>query len=308
MNNLSREKQIDIIAALCEGMSIRAVERLTGVHRDTIMRLGARVGRGCAELHDRMMVGLRVPRIECDEFWAFVGCKQKNVTRKNLPVKGDQYTFVALAASTKAILAYRTGKRDGENTDLFIRDLRERVLGTPEISTDGFHPYRPAIRDAFGERVAHGVINKTYSRNGSTQRRRAPLFASCRSSRKPRGSNRRARPKFRPATPNAATLSLRMASRRFTRLTNGFSKKLENHAAAVSLYVAHYNLCRCARNDPQHTSGWPLALPIMLGRLASFWTPLWRSRRRPDRNGTGPTPTIPGNSGRKALICDRKMH
>jgi hypothetical protein len=93
-------------------MSIRAVERLTGVHRNTIMRLDARVGRGCAELHDRMMVGLRVPRIECDELWAYVGCKQKNVTRKNVAVKGDQYTYVALAASTKAILAYRTGKRD----------------------------------------------------------------------------------------------------------------------------------------------------------------------------------------------------
>ncbi len=102
MNILSRDKQIDIIAALAEGMSIRSVERLTGVHRDTIMRLGARVGRGCAELHDRMMVGLRVPRIECDELWAYVGCKQKRVTRANVAVKGDQYTYVALAASTKA--------------------------------------------------------------------------------------------------------------------------------------------------------------------------------------------------------------
>ena len=83
--------------------------------------------------------------------------------RKRIPVRGDQYTFIALAASAKVIVAYRTGKRDSENTDPFIRDLRERVLGAPEISTDGFHPYRPAIRDAFGERVAHGVINKTYS-------------------------------------------------------------------------------------------------------------------------------------------------
>ena len=105
MNNLLRDKQIEIIAALTEGMSIRAVERLTGVHRDTIMRLGARVGRGCAELHDRMFVGLRVGRIECDELWQYVGCKQKNVKRKDIPVRGDQYTFVALAASTKAIIA-----------------------------------------------------------------------------------------------------------------------------------------------------------------------------------------------------------
>jgi hypothetical protein len=101
---LPRDNQIEIIAALSEGMSIRSVERLTGVHRDTIMRLGARVGRGCAELHDRMMVGLRVPRIECDELWQYVGCKQKRVTKANIAVRGDQYTFVALAASTKGSL------------------------------------------------------------------------------------------------------------------------------------------------------------------------------------------------------------
>jgi IS1 family transposase len=243
MNFLPREKQIDIIAALSEGMSIRSVERLTGVHRDTIMRLGARVGRGCAELHDRMMVGLRVPRIECDELWAYVGCKQKNVTRKNVVVKGDQYTFVAIAASTKAILAYRTGKRDGENTDLFIRDLRERVLGTPEISTDGFHPYRPAIRDAFGKRVAHGVINKTYSVTDlrkDAAHRYSPAAVVAVSREAVIGIPT----EISTSYAERSNLSMRMASRRFTRLTNGFSKKLENHAAAVSLYVAHYNLCR----------------------------------------------------------------
>jgi IS1 family transposase len=243
MNNLSRDKQIDIIAALSEGMSIRAVERLTGIHRDTVMRLGARVGRGCAELHDRMMVGLRVPRIECDELWAYVGCKQKNVTRKNVAVKGDQYTYVALAASTKAILAYRTGKRDGENTDLFIRDLRERVLGTPEISTDGFHPYRPAIRDAFGQRVAHGVINKTYSVTDlrkDAAHRYSPAAVVAVSREAVIGIPT----EISTSYAERSNLSMRMASRRFTRLTNGFSKKLENHAAAVSLYVTHYNLCR----------------------------------------------------------------
>jgi hypothetical protein len=137
MNILSRDKQIDIIAALTEGMSIRATERLTGVHRDTIMRLAARVGRGCAELHDRMMVGLRVGRLEIDELWSYVGKKQRRVTRDDGPVVGDQYTFVALASSTRAIVTYRTGKRDTGTTQEFIADLRERVLGSPEISTDG---------------------------------------------------------------------------------------------------------------------------------------------------------------------------
>ncbi len=243
MNILSRDKQIDIIAALTEGMSIRSVERLTGIHRDTIMRLGARVGRGCAELHDRMMVGLRVGRIECDELWQYVGCKQKRVTQANAAVKGDQYTFVALAASTKAIIAYHTGKRDSENTDLFIRDLRERVLGTPEISTDGFHPYRLAIRDAFGKLVAHGVISKTYSvtdlrKDAAHRYSPAAVVAVSREAVIGEPTD------ISTSYAERSNLSIRMGSRRFTRLTNGFSKKLENHAAAVSLYVAHYNLCR----------------------------------------------------------------
>jgi IS1 family transposase len=162
MNILSRDRQIQIIGCLTEGMSIRATERMTGIHRDTIMRLGAKVGRGCAELHDRMMVGLRVGRIECDELWAYVAKKQKHLKRTDGPEKGDQYTFVALRSSSRAIIAYRTGKRDMHSTSYVER----------------------------------------------------------------------------------SNLSIRMANRRFTRLTNGFSKTLANHAAAVSLYVAHYNLCR----------------------------------------------------------------
>src|SRR5580692_8444811 len=112
MNNLPRDKQVEIISALTEGMSIRAVERLTGVHRDTIMRLGARVGRGCAELHDRMFVGIRTRRLELDELWSFVKRKRRwhEKPGKDAAVSGDQYTFIALAASARAIVAYRTGK------------------------------------------------------------------------------------------------------------------------------------------------------------------------------------------------------
>ena len=149
MSALSRDQQIQVIGCLTEGMSFRAIERLTGIHRDTIMRLGARVGRGCAELHDRIMVGLRVGRIEMDELWAYVGKKQRHLKRTDSSEKGDQYTFVALASSSRAIIGYRTGKRNGDATDQFVQDLRGRVIGAPEISTDGYLPYQPAIRDAF---------------------------------------------------------------------------------------------------------------------------------------------------------------
>ena len=166
MNNLPRDKQIEIIGMLCEGVGQRAVARLTDTDRKTVARLALAVGRGCAELHDRMMVGLRVHRIECDELWAYVGHKrnpQAGPKRRPSPVMGDQYTYVALASSTRAIIGYRTGKRDSATTDDFIQDLRQRVIGVPEITTDGYHSYKNAIRDAFGKNVAHGVINKTYS-------------------------------------------------------------------------------------------------------------------------------------------------
>jgi IS1 family transposase len=208
------------------------------------MRLGARVGRGCAELHDRMMVGLRVGRLELDELWSFVGKKQKQMTRHDPAVLGDQYTFVALASSTRAIVAYHTGKRDSENTDLFIQDLRQRVLGLPEISSDGFKPYQPAIRDAFGNRVAHGIVAKTYSVThlnvNEAARRYSPAAVIAVSHDVVSGIPA----EISTSYAERQNLSLRMSQRRFTRLTNAFSKKVENHAAAVSLYVAHYNLCR----------------------------------------------------------------
>jgi IS1 family transposase len=244
MNNLSRDLQIQILACLTEGMSIRSTERITGVHRDTIMRLGARVGRGCAELHDRMMVGLRIGRLELDELWAYVGKKQKQITRKDAAVFGDQYTFIALASSAKAIVAYHTGKRDSGNTDLFIQDLRQRVLGLPEISSDGFKPYLPAIRDAFGNRVAHGVVAKTYSVTHLNVNEAARRYSPAAVIAVARDVVSGIPVEISTSYVERQNLSVRMSSQRFTRLTNAFSKKLENHAAAVSLYVAHYNLCR----------------------------------------------------------------
>lgn len=242
MNLLDRDRQISVIAALCDGLGIRATARITGVNRGTVAALALRVGRGSAELHDRMMVGVRTSRLELDELWAFVGKKQKN-TRQLETEKGDQYTFIALASSAKAIISYRTGKRDSANTDDFVQDLRQRVIGAPEISTDGFGPYRNAIRDAFNNRAAHGVVQKTYSVTDlrkDAAHRYSPAAVVAVAYDVVSGV-----PAYISTSyVERSNLSLRMACRRFTRLTNGFSKKLEQHAMAVSLYVAHYNLCR----------------------------------------------------------------
>jgi IS1 family transposase len=244
MNVLSRDQQIQVIAALTEGMSIRAVERMTGIHRDTIMRLGLRVGRGCAALHDRMMVGIRTNRIELDELWAYVGKKQKRVTPKDIAVTGDQYTFVGLAASSRAIIAYRTGKRDGATTDEFVQDLRERVIGAPEISTDGLRFYNTAIRDAFDGRAAHGQIIKTYSVTNLAAKDAARRYSPAEVIAVEREVVNGAPMHISTSYVERSHLTMRMQCRRFGRLTNAFSKTLTNHAAAVSLHVVFYNLCR----------------------------------------------------------------
>jgi IS1 family transposase len=243
MNILSREKQIEIIAALCEGVGQRAVTRLTDTDRKTVARLALRVGRGCAELHDRMMVGIRVNRLELDEAWSFVGKKQKNVKRNELFAKGDQYVFIGMAGTQKAIISYRVGKRDSANTAEFIHDLRERVIGLPEISTDGFLPYKNAIRDAFGNRIAHGTITKTYSvTNLGTAA--AVRYSPAQVVAVARDVVSGVPAEISTSYVERQNLTLRMGSRRFTRLTNGFSKSLDCHVAAVSLHVAFYNLCR----------------------------------------------------------------
>jgi IS1 family transposase len=244
MNILSREKQIEVIAALCEGVGIRTAARLTGVNRGTVGSLALRVGLGCMELHDRLMVGVRTKRLELDEAWSFVGKKQKNVLRHEVPVKGDQYVFIGMAGTQKAIIGWRVGKRKADTILELLHDLRQRVIGQPEISTDGFLPYRNSIRDAFGNTASHGVIVKTYSVTHlvkEAQGRYSPAAVVAVSREVVSGD-----PDQYVSTSyvERQNLSLRMGQRRFTRLTNGFSKKLDNHVAAVALYVAHYNLCR----------------------------------------------------------------
>jgi IS1 family transposase len=243
MNTLPIEKQIEAVAALTEGVSVRAAERLTGVNRGTILSLGVRVGQGCAKVQDALMRDLNVARVELDEAWSFVGKKQKTLTTQDGPDKGDQYIFLAMAGAAKAIVSYRVGKRDQENTSAFVQDLRERVLGAPEISSDGFNAYPGAIEDAFGMDCTYGQIVKNYGiQHGVVEaaRRYSPAQVVSVSRREVVG---------RPCHISTSfierqNLTLRMQQRRFTRLTNAFSKKLENHEAAVALYVAHYNLCR----------------------------------------------------------------
>lgn len=154
MNILSRDQQIAAISSLTEGCSIRATERLTGIHRDTIMRLGVRIGEGCAALHDEMMRFVQVNRLELDELWSYVGKKQKRLKQTDPAGLGDQYVFIGIDATRKTIISYRVGKRDGENTNAFLADLRQRIVNSPEISSDGFSAY-PMPSSAPSASIAH---------------------------------------------------------------------------------------------------------------------------------------------------------
>jgi IS1 family transposase len=244
MNILSSAQQISVISALTEGCSIRATERLTDIHRDTIMRLGVRVGDGCAGLHDRMMRDLHVNLLEFDEVWSFVGKKQKRLRPDDLREKGDCYIFTALSTTHKAIVSYKIGKRSGANANAFARDVRQRILGRPQISSDGFSPYVDAIEQAFGSEVDYGQIVKVYAGEPGpdTARRYSPGVVV--DVRKAAIAGAPDRMKISTSFVERSNLTVRMQCRRLTRLTNAFSKKLENHAAAVALFVAHYNLCR----------------------------------------------------------------
>ena len=242
-NVLPREKQIAVIAALCEGVSIRATERLTGVNRETVMNLGARVGMGCAKVHNRLMRDLNVARLEFDEIWQFVGKKRKAVRATDPATVGDQYTFVALAGAAKAIVSYYTGKRTHEAALAFASDVRRRVIGAPEISTDGLNAYPIAIEQAFATDCSHGVVVKEFAAhavNDEAHHRYSPGDVVSVEYRRLSGQPREISTSF----VERQNLTIRMQQRRFTRLTNAFSKKYEHHIAAFALYAAWYNFCR----------------------------------------------------------------
>jgi len=243
VNILPIEKQVEIISALCEGVSIRATERLTDTHRDSVMRLGARVGMGCAKLHGALMRNINVSRLEFDEIWQFVGKKRKAVKATDPDTVGDQYTFVALGGTSKAIISYYTGKRTAEAATAFAKDVRARVLGAPEISTDGLNAYPNAIAEAFKSECSHGVVVKVFAAMGGeadAAHRYSPGNVESVEYHDVIGQPRNISTSY----VERQNLTVRMQQRRFTRLTNAFSKKFEHHVAAFALYAAHYNFCR----------------------------------------------------------------
>ncbi len=262
-NVLKTEKQIAVISALAEGSSIRSIERMTGINRNTIMNLGVRIGKGCARLLDAKMRDLTCENLQFDELWGFIGKKEQNLHMWDDPTKGDVWTFCALDANTKLMPSFKVGKRTAATTKAFVSDIASRMKNKPQVSTDGFGKYVTAIRESFGTDADYGQIVKTYANApGWTGIHNAPQICYTRKSRV-------------SGAPNADLISTsyierangitRQHMKRLARLTYAFSKKLENFEAAVALHFAYYNFVR--------THGTLKMTPAMAaGVEQSFWT------------------------------------
>jgi IS1 family transposase len=262
-NVLPIDKQIAVIGSLTEGSSIRSIERITGVHRDTIMRLGVKVGQGCAKVLDTAMRNLSCNRLEMDEIWGFVGKKDRNVREGDQAV-GSVWTFCAIDAETKLVPAFKCGNRDAATAKAFVQDVADRMAYRVQISTDGLHAYVAAMESAYGEFVDYGQIIKTYGHEETSDNRRysAPRFVSSEKKIIVGNPDERLISTSYVERLNATT---RLHMRRLTRLTLAFSKKRENFEAAVALHFAYYNFVK------RHST--LRCTPAMAAGVAnSFWS------------------------------------
>lgn len=243
MNKLSIEKRTQLISCLVEGNSLRATSRMTGVAVNTVMKFVVDVGRVCSVHQDMMFVNLPCKRLQCDEIWSFIGAKQKNLSEKTKAQRwGDVWTWTAIDSDTKLIPCWLVGERSAAAAHHFMHDLAARLSSRVQLTTDGLKAYIGAVDSAFGNNIDFAQLVKIYGEGPKTEARYSP--AQCMGTRKAKMTGNPDFDHVSTSYVERANLTMRMGMRRFTRLTNGHSKKIENHEHACALHFMHYNFCR----------------------------------------------------------------
>ena len=247
MNKLSIEEKVRVVACLVEGNSLRATTRMTGTHRTAIQKLLIDLGKACSIYQDKVFVNLPCTKLQCDEIWAFVGAKAKNASiEKKAEGWGDAWTWVALCPQTKLVPSWLVGPRDAGTAYHFMHDLAPRLKHRVQLTTDGLRAYLEAVEDAFGSQIDFAHLVKIYGNQVSPTMPAEVRYSPAQSmgTRKTVISGKPEHEHISTSHIERQNLTMRMSMRRFTRLTNGFSKKLENHEAAIALHFMHYNFAR----------------------------------------------------------------